>query len=294
MRRPLGDWARNRLLFEYSPSQLCGSNRDALLDALSFHPPLFLTVWAAQMVAYHGIGLWFQRFDHTGRLARFKTRPVEARPYLEILPRAVGNQVFLLLPAMGLAQWLGLAFSGPAHISPLMWIVSLAGMSVGHDLVQYAFHRYVMHRPELMNRLGHAVHHSTTASCSISACYMSAADFVAEIVCPYLIPLVVVGGGGADPAFHIVAVTMGAFGGLYEHSGYDFSLGLAQSTSPLARKIAPLLSSRAHAEHHARGNVSFSDGFGSSSLCDTFLRTRWDLVKAKQRQRETRATENAT
>jgi len=87
---------------------------------------------------------------------------------------------------------------------------------------------------------------------------------------------------GADVGFHVFAVAMGAFGGLYEHSGYDFSLAL--SGRGIAAKLAPLLSSRAHAEHHARGNVSFSDGFGSSSLCDTFLRTRWDLVRAKQRR----------
>ncbi len=250
--------------------------------------PLFVTVWAAQMVAYHGIGLWFYWLDATGRLQRFKTRPVERRPYLDILPRVLANQVFLLLPAMGLFQWLGLAFVGREHISLLTAALSLVGMSLGHDVVQYAFHRGVMHRPTLMNRLGHAVHHSTSASCSISACYMSGADFVAEIICPYLLPLALVG-AGADVWFHIFVVTTGAFGGLYEHSGYDFSLALEKTGGEgigarLARKMAPALSSRAHAEHHARGNVSFSDGFGSSSLCDTILKTRWDLVRARRRR----------
>lgn len=261
----------------------------------SFAAPLFLTIWAAQMAAYHLVGLWFEWLDRSGRLRRFKTRPVESRPYFAILPRVLFNQVFLLLPAMGFAQWLGLAYVGPAHIPYVMWAVSMIGLSVGHDVVQYIFHRFVMHRPRLLNRLGHAVHHSTTASSSISACYMSPADFLAEIVCPYLVPLALVGGGGADVAFHVVTIAMGAFGGLYEHSGYDFSLGLARSRSSFARRLAPLLSSRAHAEHHARGNVSFSDGFGSSSICDTVFRTRWDMVAARSRRRrgET-AVESAT
>ncbi len=253
-------------------------------------PPLFLTVWAAQMIAYHGIGLWFLWLDRTRRLARFKTRPVERRPYVEILPRVLFNQIVILLPAMALFQFAGLAFVGPAHIGLVAAILSLAGMSIGHDVVQYIFHRWLMHRPDLMNRLGHSVHHSTTASCSISACYMSAADFLAEIVLPYLIPLALVGGGGADVAFHVFAVTAGAFGGLYEHSGYDFSLTHAGAEGAsvrawMARAAATMISSRAHAEHHARGNVSFSDGFGSSSLCDTIFRTRWDLVRARARRR---------
>ena len=261
--------------------------------------PLFLTVWVAQMVAYHGIGLWFLWLDRTGRLARFKTRPVESRGYLDILPRVLFNQPVILLPAMGLMQALGLAYFGEEHIGLGMAVLSLVGLSFGHDVVQYAFHRFIMHRADLMNRLGHAVHHSTTASCSISACYMSVWDFIAEIVCPYLIPLALVGGGGADMAFHVFVVATGAFGGLYEHSGYDFSLALANAPGrdPLARvgrAIAPLLSSRAHAEHHARGNVSFSDGFGSSSLCDKFFRTRWDLVQVRQRQRRDNRPVSAT
>ena len=135
--------------------------------------PLFLTVWVAQMIAYHGIGLWFLWLDRTGRFARFKTRPVESRPYLEILPRVLANQVFILLPAMGLMQALGLAYFGEEHIGLGMAILSLVGLSVGHDVVQYAFHRFIMHRADLMNRLGHAVHHSTIGSRGISACCSS-------------------------------------------------------------------------------------------------------------------------
>ena len=77
----------------------------------------------------------------------------------------------------------------------------------------------------------------------------------------------------------------------------NVALANAPGRDPLARvgrAIAPLLSSRAHAEHHARGNVSFSDGFGSSSLCDKFFRTRWDLVQVRQRQRRDNRPVSAT
>ena len=42
--------------------------------------------------------------------------------------------------------------------------------------------------------------------------------------------------------------------------------------------LAGLVTSKAHAEHHRRGMVSFSDGFGSPGICDAIFATRWDLV----------------
>ncbi|MDE2577611.1 MAG: sterol desaturase family protein [Hyphomicrobiales bacterium] len=246
--------------------------------------PLSVAVWLVQMVAYHGFGLWFEWLDRTGRLSTYKVRPVDRWTYAQVLPRVLFNQVFLLLPAMMLAQWAGLAYVGADHLSPLMFILGMLGMTIGHDLVQYFSHAWILHRPELMRTLGHSVHHSTTASRSISACFMSPMDFLMEIVAPYLIPLMLVGGGGADLLFHFFTVSAGAFGGIYEHSGYDFSVKLAQG-GPVARFVASRISSKAHAEHHSRGNVSYSDGFGSSNICDTVFKTRWDLVKPRERRR---------
>lgn len=254
--------------------------------------PLSVLVWIVQMIAYHGFGLWFEYLDRTGSLADYKTRPVDRWTYAQVLPRVLFNQVFILLPVMFLVEKTGLAFVGPEAISPLMFVVGLIGMTVGHDLVQYVSHAWILHRPTLMRALGHSVHHSTTASRSISACFMSPADFLLEIAAPYLLPLIAVtavGSAGTNLLFHFFAVTAGAFGGLYEHSGYDFSLKLAKSGNPLLRFVASRISSRAHAEHHGRGNVSYSDGFGSSNICDTVFKTRWDLVAPRERRRRSPA-----
>ena len=252
--------------------------------------PLSVAVWLVQMVSYHAFGLMFEYFDRTNRLSAYKVRPADRMSYGQILPRVLLNQTFILLPAMMLVQWIGLAFVGTAHVGWVMFLVGMVGMTVGHDVVQYLAHRYILHRPNLMRKLGHSVHHSTTASRGISACFMSPADFFLEIACPYLIPLILIGGGGSDVVFHFFVVGAGAFGGIYEHSGFDFSVKLkaAQATgwrNVLNGFVAHAISSKAHAEHHSRGNVSFSDGFGSSNICDTVLETRWDLVKQRERRR---------
>jgi sterol desaturase/sphingolipid hydroxylase (fatty acid hydroxylase superfamily) len=241
------------------------------------------------MLAYHGFGLWFEWLDRSGSLSRYKTRPAERMKYSQLLSRVLANQVFVLLPSMLLLQWSGLAFVGSAHVALASVLLGFAGLTIGHDIVQYVAHRFILHRPDMMRRLGHSLHHSTVGSRGISACYMSAADFFLEIVCPYLVPLAVVGVGGSNFLFHAAVVSAGAFGGLYEHSGYDFSCVLrqrsnAEPASRLRAMLIKLISSQAHAAHHARGNVSFSDGFGSSNICDTLFGTRWDLVPERKRR----------
>lgn len=246
--------------------------------------PLSILTWAVMMVAYHGIGFGFELCDRNNWLKSAKVRNVDRLSYAAMMPRVLANQIFVLLPAMIFLQWAGLAFTGAEHLSPLRFIVSVVLMGVGHDIVQYIAHRGILHRPSLMKRLGHALHHSTGASKSISACYMSSADFFLEIALPYLVPLVLIGGGGSDILFHGFVAGLGAFGGLYEHSGYDFAVPLRQTrffkTLPwLGDLIEGLATSKAHAEHHRRFNVSFSDGFGSPGICDTIFGTRWDKVR---------------
>ncbi len=268
-----------------------------MLDVSSLLPwwlPLSVLVWTVQMVVFHGVGLLFEWSDRTGMLASFKVRDNDRLGYSELLPRVLFNQILVLLPAMIAFQYMGLAFTGAAHLSVWYFLAGLVLMPIGHDIVQYVFHRFVLHRPGLIRKLGHSVHHSTGASKAISACYMSPADFFLEIVLPYLAPLALIG-AGADVLFHLTMASLGAVGGLYEHSGYDFAVRLPQPNrsgsrlQPLAW-LSPLVSSQAHGEHHRRSNVSFSDGFGSPGICDTVFKTRWDMAERARKAKEPEAS----
>ncbi|CAK7218435.1 hypothetical protein SBRCBS47491_003508 [Sporothrix bragantina] len=283
---------------------------------------LAVRVWAIQELAFHAAGLACEYCDRSGALHRFKlrnrsTRPVEA--YTHELPRVLANQLLVLLPCMMLAECAGLCFTGAPTLPPLRFLASLPMLSIGHDIVQYMAHRWLLHWPSLwlMGFFRHSVHHATGAATGISACYMTIPDFFLEIVLPYLLPMALIGGGSSSLSFHGLVAALGAMGGIYEHSGYDFSDliplpvedkaaastgltpdGTESSESQAAPNAKPgflrwlpdetrlavilflrdLLSSRAHAEHHARSKVSFSDGFGSPGICDTLFGTRWDLV----------------
>jgi len=246
--------------------------------------PLSVLVWLAMMAVFHVAGLLFEWVDRTELLASFKVRAMDRLSRAALLPRVLFNQTLVLLPIMVALEVSGLAFVGPPHLSLWHFAAALVLMGVGHDIIQYVFHRFLLHRPSLFRRLGHSVHHSTGAVRAISACYMSAPDFFLEIALPYLVPLVLVG-AGADVIFHFTVASLGALGGLYEHSGYDFAVGLPRQGSkfrPLAI-FAQLITSKAHGEHHRRGNVSYSDGFGSPGICDTLFKTRWDLARGARR-----------
>jgi sterol desaturase/sphingolipid hydroxylase (fatty acid hydroxylase superfamily) len=254
--------------------------------------PLSVLTWLVMMAVYHAAGLSFEWADQTKILTSFKVRDADRFGYAALLPRVLSNQIFVLLPAMVALQYAGLAFTGAPHMSAWHFLAGLALIGVGHDIVQYAFHRFLLHRPSLFRKLGHSVHHSTGATKAISACYMSAADFFLEIVLPYLVPLVLIG-AGADIAFQLIAASLGAIGGLYEHSGYDFAVPLIRQDRSRPQPwplgvLAKLITSKAHGEHHRRGNVSYSDGFGSPGICDTFFKTRWDLAASGTHRRKPR------
>jgi len=243
--------------------------------------PLSVIVWSAHMVVFHAVGLGFEWCDRTGALRSCKVRVRDRLAYQDFLPRVLFNQIFVLLPAMWLCEKAGLAFTGSPHISLWFAAIALILMTVGHDAIQYAAHRGLLHNARF-SWLRHSLHHSTGASKAVSACFMTAPDFFLTIVCPYLIPLILIGGGTADAGFQILVASLGAVGGLYEHSGYDFAIGLRKAAASrrgafLRRLLASLISSHAHGEHHRRTRVSFSDGFGSPGLCDAIFRTRWDL-----------------
>lgn len=252
--------------------------------------------WVVQQVVFHAVGYLFEWFDRHGTIRQFKVRDTDRKPYAQLLPKVLFNQVFILLPCMVVSQSMGLCFTDSPQRLPIhRFLLSLPAMAVGHDVVQYVTHRFLLHQPiiPLMRALKHSVHHSTGATKAISACYMSGPDFFLEIVLPYLVPLALAGGGGSDVVFHSMVAGLGAVGGLYEHSGYDFSAPLRSAKSKefvvqrlgLGKLLDQLLDNRAHSEHHVRATVSFSDGFGSPGICDTLFGTRWDLV-AKRRAQE--------
>jgi sterol desaturase/sphingolipid hydroxylase (fatty acid hydroxylase superfamily) len=264
-----------------------------MLDVGSSLPwwlPLSVLVWAVLIAVFHGVGLLFEWCDRTGMLASFKVRDIDRLGYFELLPRVLVNQILVLLPAMIVFQYTGLAFTGAPHLSAGYFLAGLVLMAIGHDIVQYVFHRFLLHRPGLIRKLGHSVHHSTGACKAISACYMSPADFFLEIALPFLVPLALVG-AGADVLFLLTVASLGAIGGLYEHSGYDFAVRLRRSNKSGSKRqplawLAYLVTSKAHGEHHRRSNVSFSDGFGSPGICDTIFKTRWDMVGAAPKAME--------
>ena len=254
--------------------------------------PLSVYVWALQMVVFHGVGYAFEYCDRNLILRRAKVRDIDRKSYRQLMPRVLANQVFILLPCMMVMQAVGLCFTGQPHLPLWQFLVSLVVMGIGHDVVQYATHRHLLHRPSLTRMLRHSVHHSTGASKGISACYMSAPDFFLEIALPYLLPLALIGGGGSDILFHSMIAGLGAVGGVYEHSGYDLAALLprekiAAHTPRFVKVIGSLITSHAHGEHHAKGNVSFSDGFGSPGVCDSVFGTRWDMVETRRRQSDT-------
>lgn len=277
--------------------------------------PLSVQTWAVQMVAFHAVGLLFEVADriNPGTWST-KVRRTRKSQYTHLLPNVLRNQLLILLPFMYVMEVLGLCFVGPSSLHPIRFVANLPLMALGHELVQYFGHRYLLHAPNvfLMKFLRHSVHHSTRASSAISACYMSAIDFFIEIGCPYLLPLAAVGGGGSGAAFHFLVAGAGAVGGLYEHSGYDFATLVRPKFENLGEKpmtesekaeaykklehddpkgpvtkfvtnwLADFLDNRSHLEHHMRGYVSFSDGFGSPSILDNLLRTKWNLSERRR------------
>lgn len=92
--------------------------------------------------------------------------------------------------------------------------------------------------------------------------YMSAPDFLLEIVIPYLVPLIVLSKTNlCNTPTCIAILPLGAFGGLYEHSGYNFFEGIAA------------LDTTVHGLHHRFYNCSFADGVGAPSILDTAMGT---------------------
>ncbi|KAJ5112252.1 hypothetical protein N7532_000297 [Penicillium argentinense] len=260
--------------------------------------PISIQTWIVQELSFLGTALFCEYADTTTARS-LRVREPDRKGFMKMLPQVLFNQFFVLLPCMILTEWLGLCFTGISYSTLIRIFVIFYGMALGHDIVQYTTHRFLLHNHNirLMRVLRHSVHHTTTASRGISACYMFPTDYFLEIVLPYLVPLAVLGGGGMSRLFHFPVAGLGAAGGVYEHSGYDLCLSFhlhdkipAGSEGSLKSYVLNLLfkwlsgtlDNRAHGEHHARANISFSDGFGSPEFCDTIFGTRWNVSKARR------------
>lgn len=231
--------------------------------------PLSVVCFLGHFIVFHvGCGL-FAWLDERKWFYRMKEMCGDQAHYLDLLPNVVFNQIFLLLPSMYLLERIGWGFQGYDEAQGVFqqtlisYVFSAVFMTVGHDLLFYLGHRFLLHSPGGYRFFRHDLHHSTKASIALSSMYMVPSDYIIEICIPYLVPLCVL---RTDAFFNVMAIALGSVGGMYEHSGYNFFPNL------------PGLSTIAHGMHHARYNCSFSDGVGSSNLMDKAFRTSYQHV----------------
>lgn len=238
--------------------------------------PVSVCTWLFQLLTFLFAGTIFQLLDHFKLCRSFKTQSNDSVNFWRCFLTAMKNQVFILLPAMIFAENYGLAFfpRRKFHSPFYFWISDemldqmvlflLIGfwMALGHDILFYIGHRFILHSTWGFHYFRHSIHHSTKASCGISAMFMSPEDFLIEIVVPYLFPLFLAS-SWMDLRLHSVILSLGTIGGIYEHSGYNF-FPFFESFSTMA-----------HFMHHSRYNCSFSDGFGSPCMMDSLLKTSY-------------------
>lgn len=232
---------------------------------LSYHPNIlsfliFMTVFHVLSFLFFLLDSYFPNL----RVKHFRGGP-SAPTYLSMLPRVLFNQLFILLPFMLLSTHFGLTYPSTPRPepTPLASVLSLVALGpLLHEAAFYIFHRFILHSSWGFRLLDHHLHHTSLAHSAISAMYMSGPDFVLEIVLPYLLPLGVLSSSGAcSPACCVAMLPLGALGGLYEHSGYNFFEGIAA------------LDTSVHALHHRFYHCSFADGVGAPSVFDAALGT---------------------
>ncbi|KAJ8905034.1 hypothetical protein NDN08_001546 [Rhodosorus marinus] len=232
--------------------------------------PIALVAWMLMMFTFHFLCGTLEICDQKKWLVQFRRKPAgDRKTYKEMMPRILINQIFLMLPCMIIAEKLGLCYqSKQVLISVPSLVYNFLVMGIGHDVIFYVGHRYLLHSRWGYKLFGHDVHHSTSANCALSAFYMANVDFCFEILLPYLIPMWLMGPESCV-AFSLLAPSIGAVGGLYEHSGYEFFPNLS------------IASTKAHFMHHNLGFVSFADGFGSPGLMDWTFGTTYEHYQKK-------------
>lgn len=222
------------------------------------------------LVFFHSVAFTFELCDCSGTFRKHKifhaTRNTPT--FYKMLPQVIFNQVFVLFPLMLLWTRLGLTYDAardaPSGSFPLMLsFLSCATIApLIHEVLFYVPHRFVLHSHWGFSYLKHSLHHSSRAHSAISAMYMAPIDFTLECALPYLVPLAVLTRFSLITRTHaVLMLPVGALGGLYEHSGYNFF------------PAVDFLDTRTHGLHHAFHNCSFANGFGSTNVLDHFLKT---------------------
>lgn len=258
-------------------------------QTLIFTCPTILS-FALFFILFHTVALTFEIFDRLQVLHSYKIfHATQTTPsYRKMLPQVVFNQLFVMFPTMLLWTRLGLTYNKsrdapPGIIPQVLSYLSCATLAPFiHEVLFYVPHRFLLHSHWGFKHLNHALHHSSRAHSAISAMYMAPIDFFLECVLPYVVPLTTLTRMSILPRTHaVLMLPIGALGGLYEHSGYNFI------------PMIDSLDTRTHGLHHANYNCSFADGFGSTNILDPFLgtacnnmvpaatlRTVWTCLKA--------------
>jgi sterol desaturase/sphingolipid hydroxylase (fatty acid hydroxylase superfamily) len=156
---------------------------------LGFKLPVAAVCFVGHFIFFHIGCILLSLCDHFKLLQRYKLqRSDNDHSYFELLPRVLFNQLFLMLPAMLLFQYFGLGFqTTEALYSPIVYIVFSLWMALGHDVLFYLGHRFLLHSKWGFMHLGHDLHHSTKATIAISSMYMGVIDYILEIIIPYLV-----------------------------------------------------------------------------------------------------------
>lgn len=225
-----------------------------------------ITSWLLFMLAFYIAAFAFQCFDRYRILSQYKVyRSSAATPtFSQMLLRVIFNQCCLLLPAMILFENFSLTFkSNPNPPSNLVsFFTQFTLTTFLHEVAFYIFHSYVLHSSWGFQNLNHALHHTSKTHSAISAMYMSPPDFLLEIIIPYLFPLCLSTLCNYANNFSCLFILLfGAFGGLYEHSGYNIFPDIHT------------LDTSVHALHHTHHHCSFANGVGAPSLVDPFMGT---------------------
>lgn len=221
-------------------------------------------IWTVHFISWHLFAASFALADHYHWFSRYKIAIERKLGYLNVLPRVLANQVFIMLPTMLLIGRLGWGFKD--HSWPL-WVLLFHAYMLGivHDIVFFIGHR-LLHTQVGFKKLGHYLHHQSRGGTAAASMYMSSVDFFLEIILPYMIFIIIF---PTNFYFNCLVASIGSFAAMYEHSGYCFTTWKPLDTRP-------------HISHHGhRSKASFSEGVLSPGWCDFIAGTSYHSTKDK-------------